>query len=96
MKASSGCPWAGVLPRRQLQIGDQPIGGRQHIGVAEIEPGLLQRRHRLAQLRIIGTLRAQALAGAIELGLGLLQRGLGRLALGKGGIARAPRHKCPS
>jgi hypothetical protein len=66
---------------RQLQVGDDAVGRRSDRGADEVELGLLDGCERLAELGIVGALRAELLLGALELGLGLPDAGLGRLDL---------------
>ena len=66
---------------RQLQVGDDAVARRSDRGADEVELGLLDGCERLAELGIVGALRAELLLGALELGLGLPDAGLGRLDL---------------
>jgi hypothetical protein len=60
----------------QLQIGDDAVGWSPHDGIDKIALGGAQFRLRLADLRVVGALRPEVLAGLFDFSLGAIDIGV--------------------
>ena len=58
-KLSSGWPGADILADGEPQVGDDPVGRRTDLGIAQVKAGLIQCGQRLADLRIAQARLAQ-------------------------------------
>ena len=77
-KVSAGWPAVANCPDIELQVGYHTVTGCQQSSAGKIEACLLERGHRISDLRIVGTLGAERLARLLERGLGPLHLRLGR------------------
>jgi len=73
---------ANILARRQAEVGDDSIGGGDHLCIAQVEPRLLERRHCLPYLGIGEARSAKVCLRSSEVGLRLRHVGLGLADVG--------------